>query len=62
VKRAHNTPPHDYQRLPIGATSRLDPCAYPGCLFYEPHAIHHADNEPARDITEPVHPREERQP
>lgn len=60
MKRTHHTPPHPYQRDRVGVTRRHDPCSYPGCFFYEPHAVHHSEDEPARDITEPVHPREER--
>jgi hypothetical protein len=61
-RRPVPVPPHDYTPSGTGPTRRTDPCGHPRCPgLLQANAVHHrapVDN-PTRDLTEPVHPREE---
>jgi hypothetical protein len=52
-------PPHPHQPTGIGIRPHLDPCRRDGCGMPPSHAIHHGGDDPARDITEPAHPRKD---
>jgi hypothetical protein len=62
MSRARLTvPPHGHQPTGYGVMPHLDPCGRDGCGMPPAHHIHHVGDQPVRDLTEPVHQREEGQ-